>query len=157
MNWIYSLCFYFIIKTKVVWLSWILLLCPTNGFAQSASLVIFTNNSQMVYIFAIYVILLVHALWMFISTQQFKLMIFSHVMPMWKALGFFHCSNWKKIPLQNISVYKLLWLSSLVIWCTSCYDWVPWLFESYWGFFTLIQLGNLLTTMKVSKFKMPLS
>jgi hypothetical protein len=34
MNLIYSLCFSLIIRSKVVWLPWILLLYPINGFAQ---------------------------------------------------------------------------------------------------------------------------
>jgi hypothetical protein len=68
-----------------------------SNFGWHVSFAIFIDSPQMVYISAIYVRLLVHALWMSISTQQFKLMMFNHVMPMWKALGFFHFSNWRKM------------------------------------------------------------
>jgi len=129
MNLLCNSWFCFIIKWKVVWLSPIQLFYPTYGLIENASLRIFTNGLQMVYISINYVRLLVHALWMSISTQQLKLTMFNHVMPMWSALGFFHYSNWNKTTLsQSILVNELLWLSLLVIWKLQGFS-----LESSWG------------------------
>ncbi len=122
MNLICNLCFCFIIKWKVVLLSPIQLFYPTNGFVQNASLTVFTNSSQMVYISIIYVRLLVHALWMSISTQQLKLTMFNHVMPCELPLVF----SIIQIEREQFHYKVFQW--------TNCYAWAPWWFENYRGF-----------------------
>jgi len=115
MNLICNLCFCFIIKWKVVWFSPIQLFYPINGFVQNASLTIFTNSSQMVYISIIYARLLVHALWMSISTQkklswQCSTMLCPCEMPMVSSI----------IQIETKQVHHKVFQEM------SCYDWACW-------------------------------
>jgi len=90
-------------------------------------------------IYAICVKLLQHALLIFTSIPQLRLLMVHHAFPMSKLLGCFPCSNCKKkILLQGIAMKECLWLSSLEIW-------------KFLILFTWVQLGNY--TMRNSNLK----
>ncbi len=131
----------FFIRLMGVWRSQILPFCSINEFAPNANLVIFTDNLLMGCIFAIYVKLLQHALLIFTSIPQLKLLMAHHAFPISKLLGCYPCSNSKKrILWQSIPMKKCLWSNSLEIW--------KFLVLSIW-----VQLGNVLDTMRNSNLK----
>ncbi len=85
--------------------------------------------------------LLQHALLIFTSIPQLRLLNVHHGFPMSKLLGFFPFSKSKKrILWQSIQVKKCLWLNSLEIW-------------KFLVFSTWVQLGNLLDTMRIQPQK----